>query len=74
MSNNLFTQLQELIRTPPVQLGTVVALTSAGVTVELPGGAQVNVTGAASVSDNVYFQNGVITGAAPSLPIVPIDV
>ena len=71
---NLFTQLQELNREDPVQVGTVVALTDAGCVVEVPGGGRVNVTGTASLTSTVYFKSGAITGVATTLPIFLIDV
>lgn len=74
--SNLFKAFERLVSRPSLQLGTVVAVDATGgfVTLELPGGAQLQVRGEAAIDDDVYFRDGVVESTAPSLPIDLIDV
>lgn len=74
MSTNLFKQLRDVLGTSVLQVGDVLAVENGVATIELPGGAQVQARGEATVGDRVFFRDEVIEGPAPSLTYVEIDV
>jgi hypothetical protein len=71
---NVFKQLQALLPDPPLQIGTVTAITSGVCTLQLPGGGVAHVRGEASVNDVVFFRDQVIEGTTSSLPIEVIEI
>ncbi len=74
MSTNPYTQLLSLLPQRPLQVGTVVAVAGGVATIELPGGGQDQVRGAATVNQRVFFRDGAIEGTAPALTFLEIDV
>ena len=68
MLRNAFRTLQDLVGNPPLQVGTVTAVTDGVATITLPGGGQIQARGNAAVASVVYVQGGVIQGPAPTLP------
>lgn len=71
--SNLFTRFKKLLPDPPLQVGDVVAADGTTATVEEPGGGRSVARGEATVGDRVYFQDGVIQGPAPDLPIIFVE-
>lgn len=71
---NLFAEFKALIPQPPLQVGEVTAVANNIATVELPSGDTVQVRGAATVGQQVFFRDGVIEGIAPGLPVELIDI
>jgi hypothetical protein len=71
---NLFARLRNLQPGAPLLIGTVTAVTAAGATVQLPGGALQQARGAASIGDTVFVRGGVIEGPAPGLTLVIVDI
>lgn len=72
--NNVYEQFRALIPEPALEVGTVVAVSPGGATIELPGGGTLTVRGAASVGEQVFIRSGVIESTAPVLPTVDIEV
>jgi len=70
---NPYVKLARLLPTDPVLFGTVVSSAGGFVVVQLPGGNQVTVRGAATVSSNVFIRGGAIDSEAPALPL-DVDV
>ena len=71
--SNLFTRFKKLLPDPPLQVGDVVTVGGTTATVEEPGGGRSVARGEATLGDRVYFQDGVIQGPAPDLPIVFVE-
>lgn len=74
MSFNLYTRLRGIFPQARLLVGTVVAIDSGQVTVELPDGATIAARGSASVGARVYVRDGVIEGAAPALSVIDIEI
>lgn len=74
MSFNPYKRLRDIFPSPRLQVGTVVAVGTDAVTIELPDGARTRARGEAAVGTRVYIRDGVIEGPAPDLPIVTIEV
>ncbi len=74
MSFNPYKRLRDLFPSPRLQVGTVVAVGTDAVTIELPDGARTRARGEATVGTRVYVRDGVIEGLAPDLLIVTIEV
>lgn len=72
--SNLYRRFAALIPGQPVLAGQVVAVSTDGATVQLPGGALVRVRGTASINDHVYIRGGAIEGPAPALSGVDQEV
>ena len=72
--SNPYKRLVQLIPGQPIDTGTVTAVRSDGVTVQLLDGTSINVRGTASVSDVVYIRNGAVDGPAPDLTGTTIEV
>lgn len=76
-TTNLFKRLQQLLPSDPVLTGTVTAVDFGGMaTVELPGGGQLRVRNPLGheLGNAVYVQGQAITGDAPQLPYVRIEI
>jgi hypothetical protein len=73
-SKNLFRALLDLLPSPPLLVGDVVAYADGVATIELPGGGLQQARGTATIGDRVFFRNDVIEGPAPTLSIELIDV
>ena len=74
MSFNPYKRLRDLFPSPRLQVGTVVAVGTDAVTIELPDGALTRARGEATLGARVYVRDGVIEGAAPALTVVEIEV
>lgn len=72
--NNPYVALLELLPKRPVQVGEVTASSDGVSTVELPSGESIRVRGVATIGSRVFVRDGVIEGAAPTLPVVEVDV
>ncbi|WP_155301348.1 hypothetical protein [Cupriavidus necator] len=71
---NPYKVLLGLLPDPPLQVGTVLSISNGVATVQLPGGGLLQARGATSQGATVFVRDGVIEGAAPSLPVQVIDV
>ena len=71
---NIYRTFLDLLPPRPLQVGTVLAISSQVATVELPGGGIIQARGQATVGQHVFVRDGVIEGAAPELPVVVIEV
>lgn len=74
MARNVFREFLDLVPQQPLQAGTVLSVSGATCTVQLPGGGILQARGAASVGQQVYVRGGRIEGEAPTLTAVAIDV
>ena len=74
MSFNPYKRLIGLLPQRPLQVGEVIAVSGGVCTIELPGGGTDKARGEATVGARVFFRDGLIEGAAPSLPIELIEV
>lgn len=74
--SNLWTQFSELIAAPPLLIGTVTAIRADGLSaVQLPDGRTILARGTSvAVNSNVYVRDGLIEGAAPTLPVDLITI
>ena len=75
-STNLFTAFIELLPSYPLQVATITAIDGEVARLELPGGGVLTARGVGSgaVGDQVFVRDGVIEGAAPSMPVVLIEI
>lgn len=71
---NPYKRLIALIPGSPLDAGQVVAVTAAGVTVQLVDGATLHARGEAAVGDHVYVRGGVVEGPAPALTGVDQEI
>jgi hypothetical protein len=72
---NLWRQFEDLLPDSPLLLGTVATHHADGtVTVELLDGGLLRVTGNGSIGDRVFVRDGRVTGDAPTLPTVEIEI
>lgn len=72
---NLWRQFEDLLPDSPLLLGTVATHHADGtVTVELLDGGLLRVIGSGSVGDRVFVRDGRVTGDAPTLPTVEIEI
>lgn len=75
MQTNIYRALLDLLPQDPLLVGTVAAVHTDGTaTVQYPGGGTQRVRGEAESGDRVFVQGGVITGPAPTLPQITIDI
>lgn len=72
--HNLYEQFRQLIPEPPLQVGTVVSVSTGSVTIELPGGGLIRARGSAAIGQNVFVRDDVIEGVAPSLTLEIIEI
>lgn len=71
---NIYRTFLALLPPRPLQVGTVLLVSSGIVTVELPGGGRLQARGQAVDGQRVFVRDGVIEGAAPNLPVEVIEV
>lgn len=72
---NLWRQFAALLPESPLLLGTVAAHHADGtVTVTLLDGGILRVAGSGAVGDRVFVRDGKVTGDAPALPAIDIDL
>lgn len=72
---NLWRQFQDLLPATPLLLGTVAVRHADGtVTVTLLDGGVLRVSGSAAAGACVWVQAGRVTGEAPALPSVRIEI
>lgn len=69
MSTNVYAQFRRLLPGDPLLYGTVMSSSGATSVVQLPGGSQITVRGAATVGAAVFVRGGSIDSEAPSLPL-----
>lgn len=74
ITTNLWRRLRQLTPEAPLLIGEVVAADTYGATLQLPTGALVQVRGAGTVGQKVFFRAGVIEGVAPDLPVIDIEI
>lgn len=68
-------RLQDLVASPPLQVGDVASISDSLATVTLlGGGGELTARGTATVGARVYIRAGVIEGPAPTLPFEAIEV
>lgn len=72
---NLWRQFKELLPDAPLLIGTVTSRNGDGsaIVTTLDGG-QLRATGDGAVGTRVFVRDGVITGAAPDLPSIDIEI
>lgn len=74
---NVFRRLLEVLPSDPLLVGDVTSVESDGTAVvTLPGGGQLRVRNplASGLDARVFVQGGAITGPAPALPFVDIQI
>lgn len=72
--SNWALRLRALLPAAPLLVGEVIAVDGGTLVVETPDGAMWQVRGAALVGARVFFRDGVMEGAASSLPIEVIEI
>ena len=72
--SNLFKAFLDLLPGRPLQVGTVLSVSSGIATVELPGGGRLQARGQALADQHVFVRDGQIEGLAPGLPIEIIEI
>lgn len=70
--SNLYRKFRDLIPDAPLLVGDVVATDP--VRVELPDGSFIAARGEATLGAKVFVRDGVIEGAAPTLPVELIEI
>ena len=71
---NIWKQFSALVARPPLQVATVLSVSGDVARVQLPGGGELLARGDAQVGEKVFVRDGVIEGAAPSLPLFQIEI
>ena len=71
---NPFKLLRDLLPDAPLQVGTVLSVTSGVAAVELPGGGRLLARGTAATGQRVFVRDGLVEGLAPNLPVEIIEV
>ena len=71
---NIFTQFLALLPKDSLTVGTVIATTATGATVQLMGGGIVQARGDATLGQRVFVRAGVIEGPAPTLTYVSAEI
>lgn len=72
--SNPFARFLQLLPSPALQVGDVVAVDAGLATIELPGGGRVQARGDVTVGARVFFRDGIIEGPAPALLFVDITI
>lgn len=71
---NIFRQFLALLPKESLEVGTVIATTATGATVQLMGGGIVQARGEATLGQRVFVRAGVIEGPAPTLTYVTAEI
>jgi len=72
---NLWRQFKALLPESPLLVATVATRNGDGsLTVTTLDGGQLRVSGSASTGDRVFVRDGQVTGQAPDLPAVDIEI
>lgn len=71
---NLFSVFKELIPSDPLLVGTVSESFGDTHRVTMLGGGAMMVRGKANQGDTVFIKGDLIQGAAPSLPMVSVEI
>lgn len=71
---NPYRRLLALLPTTPRQVGEVISVSGSRVRVDLVGGGVRTCQGDAQVGGMVYVEGDQITGVAPSLPVVMVEI
>ncbi len=72
---NLWQQFKALLPESPLVVGKVAVRNGDGsLTVTTLDGGQLRASGSASVGDRVFVRNGQVTGQAPDLPSIDIEI
>lgn len=75
MQTNIYRALLDLLPQDPLLVGTVAAVHTDGTaTVQYPGGGTQRVRGDAEAGARVFVQGGLITGPAPDLTTITIEI
>jgi hypothetical protein len=72
--HNLYQQFRALLPDPPLQVGTVIAVSGGVVTVQMPGGGLLKARGDALVGQKVFVRDAVVEAIAPNLTLEIIDI
>jgi hypothetical protein len=72
--HNLYQQFRALLPDPPLQVGTVIAVSGGVVTVQMPGGGLLKARGDAFVGQKVFVRDAVVEAIAPNLTLEIIDI
>ena len=71
---NVFTQFLALLPKESLEVGTVIATTDTGATVQLMGGGIVQARGDAALGQRVFVRAGAIEGPAPDLTYASAEI
>lgn len=71
---NPYRRLLALLPTTPRQVGEVISVSGLRVRVDLLGGGMRTCHGDAQVGSMVYVEGDQLTGVAPSLPVVVLEI
>lgn len=71
---NLYRLFRELLPEPPLLVGTITVAGTQSCQITLIDGGVLNARGTGTVGQRVFVRDGVIEGAAPSLPVELIEV
>ena len=74
MTTNLWKAFSDLVARPRLQVATVLSVSGGIARVQFPGGGELLARGEAQVGEKVFVRDGVIEGAAPSLPLFQIEI
>lgn len=72
--HNLYQQFRALLPDPPLQVGTVIAVSGGVVTVQMPGGGLLKARGDAFVDQKVFVRDAVVEAIAPNLTLEIIEI
>ncbi|MDD2610642.1 MAG: hypothetical protein PHX60_13330 [Giesbergeria sp.] len=72
--SNIYREFLALLPKRARYVGTVIASTPTGATVQLPSGGVLHVLGEATVGQRVFVRDGAIEGPAPTLVYVEAEV
>ena len=74
MSTNPYKLLRDILAGPPLQVGTVESADGGVLTLSVAGGGTAQARGTATIGTKVFFKDGAVQGAAPTLPVEVIEV
>ena len=72
--HNLYQQFRSLLPDPPLQVGTVIAVSGGVVTVQMAGGGLLKARGDALVGQKVFVRDAVVEAIAPNLTLELIEI